>query len=149
MEDEISKVQKSKHQPVMKVSWEYYEHLVDKLYNMIPKNKYGNISGIPRGGLIPAVMLSHKLNLPLIDLEDIHKDTLVVDDICDTGITLSKIKGFDVATLFVRRTSTIKPKYSAESLFGDEWILFPYERDPKSVESQKPPCKTPATGDFE
>jgi len=135
MKDKVSKARKSKNQTLMKVSWEYYEHLVDKVYNKIPKNKYGNIAGIPRGGLIPAVMLSHKMDIPLIDLEYVEKDTLIVDDICDTGITLEKVKKYDVATIFLRRTSQTKPKYYSELLYGDEWILFPYEIDPKNVES--------------
>ena len=42
-----------------------------------------------QGGLIPAVMLSHRLKIPLVK-GDIGPDTLIVDDICDSGETLDK-----------------------------------------------------------
>ena len=44
-----------------------------------------SVMGIPRGGLIPAVMISHELGLPL-ELNP-GKNTLVVDDINETGYT--------------------------------------------------------------
>ena len=48
-----------------------------------------SVMGLPRGGLIPAVMISHELGLPYV----IHpgKNTLVVDDINDTGATFNWI----------------------------------------------------------
>ena len=57
------------------------------------------ITGVPRGGLIPAVLMSHKFNIPFIGLEaaktlpgDLKKQILVVDDIADSGNTLAQIK---------------------------------------------------------
>lgn len=68
------------------------------------------IVGVKRGGLIPAIRLSHIFNKPLImmscqlrDSEDHEvrlyevkelpkdKNVLIVDDICDSGETLQKI----------------------------------------------------------
>ena len=46
------------------------------------------VYGIPRGGLIVAVLVSHKLGIPLItSLRDMYgKKFLVVDDIVDTAL---------------------------------------------------------------
>jgi hypoxanthine phosphoribosyltransferase len=67
------------------LSWDIIETLVDVLAMNIKKSEIDSIMGLPRGGLIPAVMLSHKLNLPLV-FEPTEK-TLIVDDICDSGET--------------------------------------------------------------
>ena len=57
------------------------------------KDKIDNIFGIPRGGLIPAVYLSHALDLPMVaEVKDAR--TLVVDDIADEGKTLKKFNKF-------------------------------------------------------
>ena len=45
--------------------------------------------GLPRGGIIPAVLISHEIGVCLLYLHP-GKNTLVVDDINDTGETLSK-----------------------------------------------------------
>ena len=91
-----------------------------------------SIMGLPRGGLIPAVLISHKLDIPFV----IHpgKNTLVVDDINDTGETLSKAPGAYWAVLHHKPTSKFKPNFYAEEV-GDEWIVYPWER-PDSVPIQ-------------
>ena len=86
MEDIRSKV---------RLEWSEIERLVEVLSFKI-QSYYGedinSIYGCPRGGLIPAVMLSHKLGLPLIiDESKITEWTLIVDDICDTGETFRKM----------------------------------------------------------
>jgi len=85
-----------------------------------------NIYGIPRGGLIPAVYLSHLTNLPLTQTYGEH--TLVVDDIADSGKTLKhyQTSGCKTATIFYRKESITKPDiwiYEKEK----DWILFPWE----------------------
>lgn len=128
MSDTISQVKPNLSQAKMPISWEYYTHLIERLYIMIPKDKYKSISGIPRGGLIPAVMLSHYLDLKMVPITDIDKNTLIVDDICDTGTTLTDYKKYDVAVIFSRRGNTRKPLYVGQEIYGDEWLQFPYER---------------------
>ena len=70
------------------ITWEEIESLVDDLaLELHLKNiKFTKIHGLSRGGLIPAVLLSHKLSIPYTD--SIDENTLVVDDICDSGETL-------------------------------------------------------------
>ena len=60
--------------------------------NTISFKQIKNIYAIPRGGLPLAVSLSHRLNLPIIMNEtEISPQTLVVDDIFDSGATLKEV----------------------------------------------------------
>lgn len=74
------------------IDWVEIDSLIFRLIYQIKESglKFKNIYGVPRGGLIPAVILSHKLNIPLVK-GDIGPDTLVIDDICDIGETLDKL----------------------------------------------------------
>ena len=74
------------------IDWGEIDSLIFRLMYQIKESglKFKNIYGVPRGGLIPAVILSHKLNIPLVK-GDIGPDTLVIDDICDSGETLDKL----------------------------------------------------------
>ena len=62
-----------------------------------------SVMGLPRGGLVPAVMISHELGLPLVFLAG--RNTLVIDDINDTGHTLDKAPGVYHAVLHHKSTS--------------------------------------------
>ena len=72
----------------LKLSWELIDELTDKIATEVSRNykEIKFIYGIPRGGLIPAVILSHKLGIKLIN--EVFSHTLVVDDIVDTGETM-------------------------------------------------------------
>ena len=54
----------------IQVSWWDMSDLIKDLAEKIPFEVplADSIYGIPRGGLIPAVMLSHKLGLPMVDI---------------------------------------------------------------------------------
>ena len=130
--DTISKVNIKERQKTRNVGWIEIERYVIKIANSIKRSgkKYSSIYGIPRGGLIPAVLLSHKLNLPLADELKNDKKMLIVDDISDSGKTLEKIKAKnnknDIATIFVRRGSTVMPRFYGKKI-GKEWLIFPWE----------------------
>ena len=92
-------------------------------------NDYPNIDsvmGLPRGGLIPAVLISHQLDIPYV----IHpgKNTLVVDDINDTGETLSKAPGAYWAVLHHKSTSKFQHNFYAKEV-GEQWVVYPWERE--------------------
>ena len=112
------------------VSWEKVRVGVHEISKEARKRKYSGIYGIPRGGLVPAVMLSHKLKVPLLSTLSEVKNVLIVDDISDTGKTLLEFKkrGYDIATLFYKEGSLVKPnfwKYKKDT----DWIVFPWESD--------------------
>lgn len=102
------------------------------------------VYGPSRGGLIPAVYLSHQLGLPLL-----HKPTkgmLWVDDILDSGTTLRET-GVDarMAAVILAREPAWKALpvadsiestiyFAAQVLTTSDWIVFPYERNDAPME---------------
>ena len=114
------------------VGWNEIEKLVDNLCYHVnceyPEIKY--IHGLKRGGLIPAVMISHTLGLKYVDTPQHYDNCLIVDDICDSGVTLEKWNKYITAVLHYKpHTSCVVPTIHAFPHEGDEWIIYPWERD--------------------
>ena len=84
-----------------------------------------SVMGLPRGGLIPAVLVSHELGLPWTMQPG--RNTLVIDDINDTGHTLNDAPGVYHAVLHHKPTSKFKPNLYAREV-GEEWLVYPWER---------------------
>jgi len=121
------------------LTWDQVDGLVDKLATQV-KSEFTNIDsiyGIPRGGLIPAVMLSHKLGIPYSD--KITLTSLIVDDICDSGITLTEWEGYTTAVLLHKpHTSCAVPTIYGSTHDSDAWIIYPWERnDSKTIQDYK------------
>jgi len=100
-----------------------------KIAKEIPSNITG-LYGVPRGGLIPAVYLSHITKLPLVDKPG--KNVLIIDDIADTGNTLLDLKlhmsisHFKAMTIYYHKQSIIEPEFWVYEK-EDKWIQFPWE----------------------
>ena len=109
------------------LSWDDIDTLVEDLCKVIISSgkQIKSITGVQRGGYIPAVMISHKLDIPYTSR--INKDTLVVDDICDTGETLKKSIAPYTATLHYKPSAVFTPDFYAKET-GPEWIVYPWER---------------------
>jgi hypoxanthine phosphoribosyltransferase len=126
------------------VTWEEVEELVDLLAQQITKSGHQieYIFGLQRGGLIPAVLLSHKLGIPMTQDPSLP-NTLIVDDICDSGETFHKLflkypKARFACLHFKPHTSYFNPDFSANKFFLDDWIVYPWERiDSKSIQDYK------------
>ena len=84
------------------------------------------IYGVPRGGLVPAVHLSHRLDIPLVSSPDRPGDTLVVDDILDTGSTYRWLSGAAAyyAVLLARKAL---PRVIYGRIYDGPWVEFPWE----------------------
>ena len=112
------------------LDWEEIDRLVDilceKIITEIPT--IDSVMGLPRGGLIPAVMVSHRLGLPLVTLPEPH--TLVIDDIADSGVTLTNTPGIYTAVLHYKtHTSVFKPNLFAVEYKGDDFLVYPWEHE--------------------
>ena len=107
-------------------TWNEFDKSVEHIANKCKNLQFSGIYGIPRGGLCLAVALSHKLKINLIS-EPI-KNSLIVDDVCETGFTLNNFKDIEGAMFFVL-VSKIKPKWWNTVLISEksEWIVFPWE----------------------
>lgn len=141
-------------QEIYKIRWDEVENKVTILSILIaiaqahakPDNRYTGIYGVPRGGLIPAVMLCHLLKLPLVT-HAFEDRTLIVDDIVDSGKTLAApaFRNLDKAVLIDKRVmwpdgdamptlfnGDLPPKfYAGATVKGNpqyqKWVQFPWE----------------------
>lgn len=124
--------------------WLVYEHndffkdmevLLNKLRELEQQSKqlslfslagFDGIYGIPAGGLVLAVYLHYRLKLPLLLAPT--ENSLIVDDIVDTGFTMSHYisKGNFTATLFCKKGGKWKPNIWLREK-EEKWIRFPWE----------------------
>ena len=107
-------------------TWNDFDKSVLHIANKCKSLELSGIYGVPRGGLCLAVALSHKLNINLIS--EPRKNSLIVDDVYETGITLNTLKDIDGATFFVL-FSKMKTKWWNTVFISEksEWIVFPWE----------------------
>jgi len=142
------------------LSWQDIEDFSVDIYNKMIADKYcpQSIIGLLRGGVVPARIFSDlfgiKFEFYALDVKlyqtigirnpepvlkpfqgDIHnKKILIIDDICDSGITmasvLKELDGEDIttATLFWKEATCEKPDYYSEIAKENEWIVFPWEK---------------------
>lgn len=118
------------------LDWRFIEDATDRLVSNIQKSeiKLEAVYGLPRGGLIPAVILSHKLKIPYVVLgkDSEHYDTiLIVDDICDSGKTLEKYKDFEgniyTATIHYKNSAVYEPHFWYKLASENDWLVYPWE----------------------
>ncbi len=83
-----------------------------------------------------AVALSHKLNIKLTNKP--FKQSLIVDDIFETGLTLNAFKDIEGANYFVL-FSKVEPLWWNTVLLSNkrEWIVFPWEDKNNALIDQK------------
>lgn len=117
------------------LSWGEIEELVDLLCSQIIKSgvQIEYVFGLQRGGLIPAVMISHKLGIPMTQNPK-TSNLLVIDDICDSGETFCEFfleypKAKFACLHFKPHTSHFNPNFSANKFFSDDWIVYPWENE--------------------
>ena len=117
-------------------SWSEFDKSVDYIANKFKFRKLSGVYGIPRGGLCLAVALSHKLNIKLI--EKPLKNSLIVDDVFETGFTLSNFKNIEGANFFVL-VSKKKPIWwnTVTLSYKKEWIVFPWENKKNELKEEK------------
>ena len=107
-------------------NWSEFDKSVEHIASKCKFLEFSGIYGIPRGGLCLAVALSHKLRIDLISKP--IKNSLIVDDVYETGITLNAFKDIEGAMFFVL-FSKIEPEWwnTVHISEKDEWIVFPWE----------------------
>ena len=118
-----------------KLSWIEFEECISNIYEKCKDKTFVGVYGIPRGGLCIAVALSHSLGIPLLDVP--KNNTLIVDDIYDTGYTLEQIKHIEGSETHVW-VSKKKPTWwnSYKYVKDNEWIIFPWENINEAVKDK-------------
>ena len=118
------------------LSWKWVDEQINKIGDKLEGLDLEFVSGIPRGGLVPAVMMSHAYGIKYISYSsakmlplDLRKKTIVIDDISDTGLTMSeadKLK-FITSSLCTRIGTKTLPRLTGEIISGKQWLVFPWE----------------------
>ena len=121
------------------VSWSEIDSLIQVLSDLILKSSrtFSSISTLSRGGLVPSRLLADHLGIPTIfvDQKIISSNSLVVDDIFDSGVTFEKILSkiddpsqLFFVTLFARRGKKYPPQlvYAAKTN-DDAYVVFPWD----------------------
>ena len=121
------------------VTWEDVEKYIDSVAERLQGVEVSGIFTFPRGGLVLATLLSYKLHVPI--LTSPCKNCIIIDDICDTGITMKKYsdlkdeKNYFITTMYIQ-DSQLKEKADFnctvdyfENVKYDNWIVFPWERE--------------------
>ena len=117
------------------ISWETLGIMIEKLAEKIKNSNFNfdEIYGIPNNGTIIAITLVKLLNKKICYDIKCTKDSskvLIVDDISDSGKTLSSIlqdnTNVYTATLHVRKDTIVVPNIYIEDA-EDFWIKYPWE----------------------
>ncbi len=142
------------------LSWKEFEDQMVEVSKKIQEKKQGKVKHIlalTRGGLIPAYFLARELGIKsiktmcLVSYGDTQKqeeiqhltvdgfseeienvdEWIVVDDICDTGTTLSfvenKYPGIESACLYVKEHRDCNFYY--KQVPNSTWLVFPWEKE--------------------
>lgn len=112
----------------MNISHEQYQRDILAAVRKVNK-KYANIFAIPRGGYYVATIASNELGIPVIvDPKEINSNTLLVDDLVDTGTTAKKwIEKTGCDLLVAYATSYDKATYVGALREANSWLIFPDE----------------------
>ena len=137
---------------IINYPWNKIDDLVKEIDSRVSAYKPTHIVGIARGGLVPAVMLSHQLNLPMETLGVSFRDNkathhtkfkpikdaryLIVDDINDSGTTFKVVTDIfknrrlqhRTAALINKEKSDFDVDFYGEMFYHDDWINFPWEK---------------------
>jgi len=122
---------------VERITWSQVNAYLNQVVSKVKGSKITGVYGIPRGGLVLAAWLSHKLYVPLLSAPS--DNCIIIDDICDSGETLvhyvnqtstaveENRKNYFVTTMYFRKNElNVEPDF----YFGikeDKWIVFPWE----------------------
>jgi hypoxanthine phosphoribosyltransferase len=126
----------SKGKEKLYLDWNTYIARIYELVNQIKKSKikFNYVYGIPRGGCIPATIISHSLNKRMIvGLQELYKvlpsRVLIVDDVVDSGKTFNYFvdNKYKTAALYSQINSKILPDFYVA--VNTCWVVFPYEKD--------------------
>ena len=142
----------SESKAIVNYPWNTIDELVKEVANRASSFKPTHIVGITRGGLIPAVMLSHSFDLPMETLGVSFRDNrathhtkfkpiddaryLIVDDINDSGTTFKVVSDifrnrrltFATSALINKEKSGFNVDFYGEMFYHDDWINFPWEK---------------------
>jgi len=129
------------------VTWAEVDGLASLISRQIAESNrnYSGLLGISGGGLILSVLLSKKLDIPLLNTP--QNRCIIVDEVADTGKRLKKLYDNHVstihggtiytATFFERQKSTFSPDFVGRTARYEDWIVFPWDYTTHAVENSQ------------
>jgi len=114
-------------------TWDDFDRDCEYLARELKQYEPYTIFGVPRGGLVVAVRLSHLTGMKLT--QSVEKNTVIVDDICQTGNTLNNVTYFlgpkidykASATLWIVQEEYARPDHWIRIKSKKNWVQFPWE----------------------
>ncbi len=121
------------------LTWSDFDEAVSDIAEQLSdKDNLVGVYGVPRGGLILAVALSHRLRLPLLELPQLN--ALWVDDIVDTGRTIFNSPRQVLHATWINNLDSNK-KFGQEIICSQSnvegWVVFPWERLDKAKKDKE------------
>jgi xanthine phosphoribosyltransferase len=138
------------------LSWSDIDNMSKQLSDYLKGTEWTGILAITRGGLFPAGLLSHTLDIRRIETINVHsytpentqgdlnllnvpyipnsgKNWVIVDDLVDSGKTMKAVrkiypKAVSV-TLFAKPQGLPTVDYYVRKVEQNTWIVFPWEKD--------------------
>lgn len=124
-------VEPKEDQSKVRYTWTDVSEFIQSCVGWVHRNNLvlSGVYGPPRGGLPLAVMMSHALDIPLLQAP--AKRCLVIDDIADSGQTLKKYIESEYTHVAVmcysKDTCPFKPDFYFKTKSPEQWIEFPWE----------------------
>ena len=138
------------------LTWELYGKVLEEIIDDMCHCNFDYVYGLPRGGLIPAVSVSHSMKSvwsfgtlktemitseeELLQKADERKShILLIDDILDSGKQMKELIGklktkcgdaIDIkvcSIVYNEKTSSVNPDYYGFNNENGGWIDFPWE----------------------
>ena len=114
--------------PVIQITWADAQHEAERIVARWQHHNIETVYGIPTGGVPVAMLCAQLTGWQLVNNpDDINDHTLVVDDLVDTGRTLSAYTGLNTDAMYRKPYSPTNAAQDATEV--DSWLAFPWERD--------------------
>ena len=116
---------KYKNNQITYLTWEQLDKHIDEITEKIKNKNYVGLYGIPRAGLIIALILSYKTGIPI--LSHAVNNCLVIDDAVSSGVAmLPYIRRYDTYAIVVDGNAPYTTTYY--NYHTEELIYFPWDK---------------------
>lgn len=126
---------------MIRLTWPEADEVADRMAGKAKTENFKTIYAVHSGGDALALMLKSRTKLPIVyNWYEITEETLVVENIVDTGKTLLFLEeelGFKpcVYAWAVRAGAKFSPEYADREIAGKEPVKFPWETEEDALES--------------
>lgn len=111
--------------PTRTLSWSDIHDAVEGLADRHRHDPPASVYGVPSGGAPVALLVSRHLDVPIVDTP--LPNTLIVDDLVDSGRTASGYTGHRFDALYRKPHSPAY--YAPDAIEVTDWLAFPWEKD--------------------